>query len=139
MPVSCHPGMHRAIVFGARFSGNINFDGSSPGIAEARSRVRNGPGSTSTRPHFLWVGLSTPKQELWLQMHMPKIAMGIGIGVGAAFDLVAGTTPQAPRWIQRSGLEWLFRLAMEPKRLFRRYLIVIPRFFGFFIGALIRR
>jgi N-acetylglucosaminyldiphosphoundecaprenol N-acetyl-beta-D-mannosaminyltransferase len=106
------------------------------GFAEGEdvlSRIRE------ARPHFLWVGLSTPKQELWLQMHMPKIAMGIGIGVGAAFDLVSGMTPQAPRWIQRSGFEWLFRLAMEPKRLFRRYLFVIPRFFGFFIGALIRR
>ena len=97
------------------------------------SRIRE------ARPDFVWVGLSTPKQELWLQMHMPKIATGIGIGVGAAFDLVSGTIRQAPRWIQRSGLEWLFRLAMEPRRLFRRYLIVIPRFLGFFIGALIRQ
>ena len=80
------------------------------------------------QPHIIWVGLSTPKQELWLQTHMPKIGSGVGIGVGAAFDLVSGTTRQAPRWIQRSGLEWLFRTAVEPKRLFRRYLFIVPRF-----------
>jgi N-acetylglucosaminyldiphosphoundecaprenol N-acetyl-beta-D-mannosaminyltransferase len=105
-----------------------------PGFAEdgdVLSRIHE------ATPHFVWVGLSTPKQELWLQMHMPKIASGIGIGVGAAFDLLSGTVPRAPRWIQSSGFEWLFRLAMEPKRLFRRYLFVIPRFIGFFIEALV--
>jgi N-acetylglucosaminyldiphosphoundecaprenol N-acetyl-beta-D-mannosaminyltransferase len=107
-----------------------------PGFAEDEdvlARIRK------SRPHFVWVGLSTPKQELWLQMHMPKIACGIGIGVGAAFDLVSGAIPQAPSWIQCSGFEWLFRLGMEPKRLFRRYLFIIPRFLGFLIEASIRR
>lgn len=80
------------------------------------------------KPHIVWVGLSTPKQEIWLRDHMPKIGSSLGIGVGAAFDLLAGTTQQAPRWIQRSGFEWLFRLAVEPKRLFRRYLFIVPRF-----------
>jgi N-acetylglucosaminyldiphosphoundecaprenol N-acetyl-beta-D-mannosaminyltransferase len=87
-------------------------------------------------PDLIWVGLSTPKQELWMQMHMPKINTGIGIGVGAAFDLVSGTTRQAPRWIQRSGFEWLFRLAMEPKRLFRRYVFVVPKFLQFLLQTL---
>ena len=72
------------------------------------------------------VGISTAKQEIWLCNHMHKIGCGVGIGVGAAFDLVSGTTRQAPRWIQRSGLEWLFRMAVEPRRLFRRYLFVVP-------------
>jgi N-acetylglucosaminyldiphosphoundecaprenol N-acetyl-beta-D-mannosaminyltransferase len=80
------------------------------------------------KPHIIWVGLSTPKQEIWLHNHMHKIGSGVGIGVRAAFDLVSGTTRQAPRWIQRSGLERLFRLAVEPRRLFRRYLFVVPRF-----------
>jgi N-acetylglucosaminyldiphosphoundecaprenol N-acetyl-beta-D-mannosaminyltransferase len=80
------------------------------------------------KPQIIWVGLSTPKQEIWLHNHMHKIGSGVGIGVGAAFDLVSGTTRQAPRWIQRSGLEWLFRMAVEPRRLFRRYLFVVPRF-----------
>jgi N-acetylglucosaminyldiphosphoundecaprenol N-acetyl-beta-D-mannosaminyltransferase len=80
------------------------------------------------KPHIVWVGLSTPKQELWLCNHMHKIGSGVGIGVGAAFDLLSGTTLQAPRWVQRSGLEWAFRMAVEPRRLFRRYLFIVPRF-----------
>ena len=80
------------------------------------------------KPHVVWVSLSTPKQELWLCNHMHKIESGVGIGVGAAFDLLSGTTLQAPRWVQRSGLEWAFRLAVEPRRLFRRYLFIVPRF-----------
>jgi N-acetylglucosaminyldiphosphoundecaprenol N-acetyl-beta-D-mannosaminyltransferase len=87
------------------------------------------------KPHIIWVGLSTPKQEVWLRMHMPRIATGVGIGVGAAFDLLSGKTRQAPRYIQRSGLEWLFRLVHEPKRLFKRYFFVIPRFLVFFLQA----
>ena len=89
------------------------------------------------KPHFVWVGLSTPKQELWLHMHMQKIGSGVGIGVGAAFDLLSGVTPQAPRWIQRSGFEWLFRLAMEPRRLFKRYLFVVPQFLYLMVETLI--
>ena len=90
-----------------------------------------------SRPQIIWVGLSTPKQEVWLHMHMPKIGTGVGIGVGAAFDFVSGTTRQAPRWMQRSGLEWLFRVASEPRRLFRRYLVVVPRFSVMFLQTLL--
>jgi N-acetylglucosaminyldiphosphoundecaprenol N-acetyl-beta-D-mannosaminyltransferase len=89
-------------------------------------------------PHILWVGLSTPKQELWLQMHMKQIGSGVGIGAGAAFELVSGTITQAPRWIQRSGFEWLFRLIMEPKRLFRRYFFVVPSFAWLFSQRLLK-
>jgi N-acetylglucosaminyldiphosphoundecaprenol N-acetyl-beta-D-mannosaminyltransferase len=91
------------------------------------------------RPQIVWVGLSTPKQELWLLKHMQKIGSGVGIGVGAAFDLVSGTTQQAPRWIQRSGFEWLFRLLVEPKRLFTRYFFVVPRFLFYMLEALLTR
>ena len=98
---------------------------------EVLSRIRQ------LRPHIIWVGLSTPKQELWLQTHMPKIGSGVGIGVGAAFDLVSGTTRQAPRWIQRSGLEWLFRMAVEPRRLFRRYLFIVPRFLYYMVETFV--
>lgn len=90
------------------------------------------------KPDFIWVALSTPKQELWMQMHMPRIGSGIAIGVGAAFALLSGTTTQAPRWVQRSGLEWLFRLAMEPKRLYRRYFFVVPTYLRFFVAAVIK-
>ena len=90
-------------------------------------------------PDFVWIGLSTPKQEVWMHMHMPKIGRGIGIGVGAAFDLLSGTTRRAPRWIQRSGFEWLFRLGVEPRRLYKRYFFVIPRFAYFLLETLIRQ
>jgi N-acetylglucosaminyldiphosphoundecaprenol N-acetyl-beta-D-mannosaminyltransferase len=91
------------------------------------------------KPHIIWVGLSTPKQELWLLNHMQKIGCGVGIGVGAAFDLLSGTTTQAPRWIQRSGFEWAFRLAVEPRRLFRRYLFIVPRFLYYMAETFVTR
>ena len=91
------------------------------------------------KPDVVWVGLSTPKQELWLCNHMNRIGSGVGIGVGAAFDLLSGTTTQAPRWIQRSGLEWAFRVAVEPKRLFGRYLFVVPRFLYYMLETFIMR
>jgi len=77
---------------------------------------------------LIFVGLSTPKQERWMFEHrhaFPGVTM---IGVGAAFDFHAGRMPQAPAWMQRRGLEWLFRLISEPRRLWRRYLLVTPRF-----------
>ena len=76
----------------------------------------------------LWVGLSTPKQERWMASMRSELSPSVLVGVGAAFDIHAGLLRQAPRWIQRSGLEWLFRLAIEPKRLWRRYLRANPRF-----------
>lgn len=80
------------------------------------------------RPDVIWVGLSTPKQELFMAKHWPSLAAGVLVGVGAAFDFHSGRRPQAPRWMQRSGLEWLFRLATEPRRLWRRYLVNNPLF-----------
>jgi len=83
----------------------------------------------AARPDFFWVGLSTPKQEFFMAEHMSLLPEAkILLGVGAAFDLLTGRVPQAPRWMQRSGLEWLFRLIQEPKRLSRRYLINNPLF-----------
>jgi N-acetylglucosaminyldiphosphoundecaprenol N-acetyl-beta-D-mannosaminyltransferase len=70
---------------------------------------------------IVWVGLSTPKQEVWMYQHRPHLTAPVLIGVGAAFDFHAGVKRQAPRWMQRSGLEWLFRLTQEPRRLWRRY------------------
>lgn len=80
------------------------------------------------RPHIVWVGLGAPKQERWMAAHVGKVGAPVLIGVGAAFDFLTGRKPQAPRWMQRSGLEWLFRLASEPRRLFRRYLSANSRF-----------
>jgi N-acetylglucosaminyldiphosphoundecaprenol N-acetyl-beta-D-mannosaminyltransferase len=79
---------------------------------------------------IVWVGLSTPRQEVWMATCRARLAAKVLIGVGAAFDFHAGTKKQAPRFIQRNGFEWLFRLAMEPRRLWRRYLTNIPIFIG---------
>ena len=76
----------------------------------------------------VWVGLGSPKQDLWMSLYRPVLNAPLLIGVGAAFDFIAGTKPQAPHWMQRSGLEWLFRLSREPGRLWRRYLIYNSRF-----------
>jgi N-acetylglucosaminyldiphosphoundecaprenol N-acetyl-beta-D-mannosaminyltransferase len=80
------------------------------------------------QPHLLWVGLGAPKQELWMAEHAGKMPVPVMLGVGAAFDFLAGVKPQAPIWMQRSGLEWLFRLMSEPRRLWKRYLVNNPRF-----------
>ncbi|HTT55937.1 MAG TPA: WecB/TagA/CpsF family glycosyltransferase [Opitutaceae bacterium] len=80
------------------------------------------------RPDVIWVGLSTPTQELFMAEHWRGLDAAVMVGVGAAFDFHAGLKPQAPRWMQRSGLEWLFRLAVEPRRLWRRYLVNNPLF-----------
>ena len=82
----------------------------------------------AARPDIVWVGLSTPKQERWMARYVGRLRVPVLIGVGAAFDMHAGVKKQAPRWMQRSGLEWLFRLATEPRRLGRRYLINNPWF-----------
>lgn len=80
------------------------------------------------RPDVIWVGLSSPKQEKFMAQHWRALDAGVLIGVGAAFDFHAGRVRQAPRWLQRSGFEWLFRLCAEPRRLGPRYLKVTPLF-----------
>ncbi len=76
----------------------------------------------------VWVGLGSPKQDLWLARFRPRLTAPLLIGVGAAFDFLTGRQRQAPLWLQRNGLEWLFRLAHEPRRLWKRYLFSNPRF-----------
>lgn len=79
-------------------------------------------------PDFLWIGLSTPRQEIRMAAFQGKVNARVMLGVGAAFDFHAGLVRQAPRWIQRSGFEWLFRVCMEPRRLAGRYLRNNPLF-----------
>lgn len=81
-----------------------------------------------TQPDIVWVGLGSPKQERWMAAHVQKIEGATLIGVGAAFDFLTNRKPQAPRWLQRSGLEWVFRLLCEPRRLAYRYLVNNPLF-----------
>ena len=78
-------------------------------------------------PDLTFIGLSTPKQEHWMSSHVGHLP-GVMIGVGAAFDFHAGKLKQAPTWMRRRGLEWLFRLLMEPRRLWKRYLLITPLF-----------
>ena len=79
-------------------------------------------------PDFLWIGLGAPKQEFWMAEHLGKVNARIMLGVGAAFDFHAGTVCQAPLWMQKRGLEWLYRLTRDPKRLCYRYLYYNPLF-----------
>jgi N-acetylglucosaminyldiphosphoundecaprenol N-acetyl-beta-D-mannosaminyltransferase len=84
----------------------------------------------AARPDMLWVGLSTPKQERFMAAYLSRLDTTLMVGVGAAFDFHAGRVRQAPRWIQRSGLEWFYRLCSEPRRLGKRYLRNNPLFVG---------
>jgi N-acetylglucosaminyldiphosphoundecaprenol N-acetyl-beta-D-mannosaminyltransferase len=131
------------------------FYGGSPGVAElqARSLSRRYPGLQivgtytppfralnaseefqlvsqieSSRPDIVWVGLSTPKQERFMAQYSRKFNVSLMVGVGAAFDIHAGRIADAPAWMKNSGLQWLHRLAHEPRRLGRRYLVNNPRF-----------
>jgi len=74
-------------------------------------------------PDIVWVGLSTPKQEQWMATHRARLQAPVLIGVGAAFDFLSGRLRQAPRWMMSIGLEWFFRLMMEPRRLWKRYTV----------------
>lgn len=74
-----------------------------------------------TRPDILFVGLGAPKQEKWIHRHMHKLRVPVSIGIGASFEYVAGCTARAPYWMQRSGLEWLYRIIESPSRYWQRY------------------
>ena len=92
----------------------------------------------AAQPDIVWVGISTPKQQFWMSEHFGQINAPVLIGVGAAFDFHAGLKKQAPVWMQRGGLEWLYRLFTEPRRLWRRYLSVVPSFVILAAGQLVR-
>jgi N-acetylglucosaminyldiphosphoundecaprenol N-acetyl-beta-D-mannosaminyltransferase len=89
-----------------------------------------------TEPDILWVGLGAPKQELWISATRPLLSVPVVCGVGAVFDFVAGTKPRAPRAVQRAGLEWAFRVGVEPRRLWRRYLTTNASFIAGVPGIL---
>jgi N-acetylglucosaminyldiphosphoundecaprenol N-acetyl-beta-D-mannosaminyltransferase len=79
-------------------------------------------------PDIIWVGLGAPKQERWMADHRDRLDAAILIGVGAAFDFHTGRVDRAPKWMQKSGLEWSYRIYKEPRRLWRRYVLGIPKF-----------
>ena len=80
-----------------------------------------------SNPDFVWIGLGAPKQEKWMAAHQGKVK-GFMVGVGAAFDYYAGNIKRAPQWMQKTNLEWLYRLMQDPKRLFKRYFITNSKF-----------
>lgn len=108
-----HPGLRIVGVLSPR----VEADGSSPDAELIAARV------AETRPDLLFVALGTPKQEIWLAQQYRALGVPVAIGVGASFDFVAGVQRRAPRWMQHAGLEWLWRLAHDPRRLWRRYLV----------------
>ena len=83
------------------------------------------------KPDIIWVGLSTPKQEIFMNNYISKLDCKLMFGVGAAFDYHTDSLIIAPKWVQNIGCEWLFRLILEPKRLWKRYLDIVPRFILF--------
>jgi N-acetylglucosaminyldiphosphoundecaprenol N-acetyl-beta-D-mannosaminyltransferase len=82
----------------------------------------------AANPNIVWVGLGSVKQDLWMELYRPYLKAPLLLGVGAAFNFLSGTLPQAPKWMQERGLEWLFRLVVEPRRLAKRYLLYNPIF-----------
>lgn len=87
------------------------------------------------KPDIVWVSLTAPRQDFWIHNHFDQLNTTIAIGIGAALDVMAGNVNRAPEFMQRNGLEWLYRLYKEPRRLFKRYLIEAPAF----LPALIRQ
>jgi N-acetylglucosaminyldiphosphoundecaprenol N-acetyl-beta-D-mannosaminyltransferase len=87
----------------------------------------------------VWVGTGQPKQEKWMLQMRPRLSAPLLVGVGAAFDFHAGLISQAPRWMQRSGLEWIYRLSREPRRLWRRYARYNPLFVAGFARQYVRQ
>jgi N-acetylglucosaminyldiphosphoundecaprenol N-acetyl-beta-D-mannosaminyltransferase len=93
----------------------------------------------ATTPTLLLVAMPTPAKELFLARHLDALGVSFAMGVGGAFDVVAGVTRRAPAWMQRTGLEWFYRLAQEPRRMFKRYLVGNTRFILLTLRELVRR
>jgi N-acetylglucosaminyldiphosphoundecaprenol N-acetyl-beta-D-mannosaminyltransferase len=91
------------------------------------------------RPDLVFVAMSSPRKEYWIARHRERLAVPLVMGVGGALDVLAGKTRRAPMFMRRVGLEWLFRLAQEPRRLFARYLLTNLRFLGLLGRALISK
>jgi N-acetylglucosaminyldiphosphoundecaprenol N-acetyl-beta-D-mannosaminyltransferase len=110
-------------------SPRIARDGEAP--PEVIARIRE------ARPHLLLVALGAPKQELFVDRYREELGAAVSLGIGASLDFVAGRVRRAPAWVSRAGLEWLFRLAQDPRRLARRYLVDDPRFAAIFLRTLL--
>jgi N-acetylglucosaminyldiphosphoundecaprenol N-acetyl-beta-D-mannosaminyltransferase len=105
-----------------------------PATSEEDEQIVEEISRSNTR--ILFIGLNTPKQDYWMAAHKGRVQT-VMVGVGAAFDFLAGSKPQAPRWMMRIGTEWIFRLVTEPRRLWKRYLKHNPRFVLLFLMQLL--
>jgi N-acetylglucosaminyldiphosphoundecaprenol N-acetyl-beta-D-mannosaminyltransferase len=104
-------------------AGRVDVEGTTAEGQAMVERVR------SARPDLVLVALGAPKQEIWSQIHREQLKPAVMIGVGGSFDFVAGIVRRSPRWMSKAGLEWLYRLMNEPRRLAGRYLLRDPKFF----------
>jgi N-acetylglucosaminyldiphosphoundecaprenol N-acetyl-beta-D-mannosaminyltransferase len=111
----------------------FGFEKTTVGLEKTARAVR------AAKPDLLFVGLGAPKQEYWIYDHGLRLSIPVLIGVGGSFEMVAGVVPRAPMWIQSLGCEWLYRLAREPRRLWRRYLFGNLEFAGIILRQSIRR
>jgi len=102
----------------------VSMDGTRASDDEVLERVR------AAKPDIVFVALGAPKQELWIARCRDAISPAVAIGVGASLDFISGHVNRAPGWVSNAGFEWAYRLAQDPKRLWRRYLIRGPRFLG---------
>jgi N-acetylglucosaminyldiphosphoundecaprenol N-acetyl-beta-D-mannosaminyltransferase len=91
------------------------------------------------KPDILWVGLSAPKQEKWIYKNIDRLDIKMAFGIGAAFNFYANVVKRAPKWMQKAGLEWLYRMFAEPKRLFKKYMIYNSKFIGLVIKDFFQR
>jgi exopolysaccharide biosynthesis WecB/TagA/CpsF family protein len=109
----------------AAHGSHVRIVGAAPGYGPFERVVQQ---VHATRPHVLLVALGNPLQEQWIDEHLVQLGVPVSIGVGALFDYLAGRVPRAPGWVLRLRAEWLFRLLVEPRRLWRRYVMGNPRF-----------
>jgi N-acetylglucosaminyldiphosphoundecaprenol N-acetyl-beta-D-mannosaminyltransferase len=123
-----------------RFAGIEIVGGFSPPFREltAEEEARAIAEIEASGAAVVWVGTGQPKQEKWMLRMRPRLSAPLLVGVGAAFDFHAGLISQAPRWMQRNGLEWTYRLSREPRRLWRRYASRNPRFIAGFVRQYLR-
>ena len=93
----------------------------------------------AAKPDVLFVALGNPKQELWMGRNASKLDVGAMVGIGGTFNFIAGKVKRAPKWMQRSGLEWIYRIIQEPGRLWRRYAYGLVKFSWLSLRAIMRR
>lgn len=110
-------GRHPALEISGVYSPPFGFERDAAECENIVARINR------TRPDLLFVGLGAPKQEYWMYDYRDRLDVGVALGIGVSFEFVGGVVRRAPRWMQRAGLEWLFRLVMEPARLWKRYVV----------------